>query len=101
VIQDFTNWSAAGHFACTWEAMNKRPVTQFLYDQTAPNDECRGTSLIGSDNKHRIPNFRSDHSGGGHFLFADGSVHFLGEQIEMRIYRALSTVAGGESEGIP
>jgi prepilin-type N-terminal cleavage/methylation domain-containing protein/prepilin-type processing-associated H-X9-DG protein len=51
--------------------------------------------------------FKSQHPGGGNFLFADGSVHFLKETIDMGnpnfsppinkgVYRQLSTVAGGE-----
>jgi prepilin-type N-terminal cleavage/methylation domain-containing protein/prepilin-type processing-associated H-X9-DG protein len=40
--------------------------------------------------------FRSRHQGGGHFARADGSVAFLDEVIEPRIYWALGTRAGGE-----
>jgi prepilin-type processing-associated H-X9-DG protein len=41
--------------------------------------------------------FRSAHPGGVQFALADGSVHFLVENIETRTYRALSTRAGDES----
>jgi prepilin-type processing-associated H-X9-DG protein len=45
--------------------------------------------------------FWSPHSGGAHFLFADGSVHFLRYSADS-ILPALSTRAGGESvEAIP
>lgn len=41
--------------------------------------------------------FGSRHVGGAHFIFADGHVDFLSENISLTIYRALSTRAGGES----
>ncbi len=50
---------------------------------------------------HATPNFRSDHSGGCQFLFADGSVHFLSETIDMLTYQQLSTAMGQETVVIP
>ena len=92
------NWASAGHLACTVDRLNKKPVTQFLFDQRDEILNCAG-SLANTDNPHRVPNFRSDHPGGGNFLYADGTVHFIQEEIEMSVYRALSTVAGSEIAG--
>ncbi len=46
-------------------------------------------------------NFRSDHSGGGNFLFADGSVHFLGDDIDMLTYQRLSTMRADDVVDLP
>lgn len=46
------------------------------------------------------PNFendlRSDHAGGAHAAFADGSVHFLNERMQLNTLAALCTRAGSE-----
>jgi prepilin-type N-terminal cleavage/methylation domain-containing protein/prepilin-type processing-associated H-X9-DG protein len=41
--------------------------------------------------------FRSRHSGGLHFAFADGAVHFINTSISLTTYRALATINGGET----
>ena len=40
--------------------------------------------------------FRSEHEGGVHMLFCDGSVKFISENIDMGTHRALCTRAGNE-----
>jgi prepilin-type processing-associated H-X9-DG protein len=88
--------------------MNKRPVTQSFHDYVGAN-VCRKSGLSApgtrgpttTDGYHVTPNFRSDHPGGCQFLFADGSVHFLQETIDMLLYQQLSTMAGGEIVSIP
>jgi prepilin-type processing-associated H-X9-DG protein/prepilin-type N-terminal cleavage/methylation domain-containing protein len=46
-----------------------------------------------------INNFSSRHSGGVHFVFADGHVQFLTSPVSQAVYEALSTRAGGEPLG--
>jgi prepilin-type N-terminal cleavage/methylation domain-containing protein/prepilin-type processing-associated H-X9-DG protein len=102
--------------ACTLEPMNKTPVTGAWahratlascnkslpghYRATNRLPPCRrvGDATCGH---HVSNNFRSDHPGGCNFLFADGSVHFLAEDIDMPLYQALSTMMGGELIEVP
>ncbi len=46
---------------------------------------------------HRTSNFRSNHKAGANFLYADASVHYIAENIDLATYRAMSTVRGGET----
>jgi prepilin-type processing-associated H-X9-DG protein len=41
--------------------------------------------------------FGSAHPGGAHFAYADGSVHFLGEDLDLSVYRELATRQGEET----
>ena len=45
--------------------------------------------------------FKSRHPGGAHFALADGSVRFVSETIDYRLYNELGTRAGGESVAAP
>ncbi|MBI3837233.1 MAG: DUF1559 domain-containing protein [Planctomycetia bacterium] len=94
--------------ACTLEPLNKSPVTPGVYtvakkkicDKSLPAAAgIKGGAFGGGP--HLTPNFRSDHPGGGNFLFADGSVHFLPEGVDMLVYQQLSTMAGAEIAVIP
>ena len=83
----------AGVWACTVQRPNKWPVTDNWIDLGAVQD-CRSSYQGG---KHSTSNFRSDHSAGLYFLFADGSVRWIATSIDLTEYRALGTIAGGET----
>lgn len=87
----------AGLWGCTIERPNKWPVTDSWIDVANPSD-CRPTTQGGT---HSTANFRSDHTGGVHFLLIDGSVRFISENIDLFLYRDLSTIAGGEAVTMP
>jgi len=44
--------------------------------------------------------FKSMHPGGAHFVMADGSVHFVNESVDHKIYRALATRNGNEPASV-
>lgn len=61
-----------------------------------PSLDWDGTFVRTGDGVHRTTNFRSDHRQGCNMLYADGSVHFIGQTVELSVYRALSTIRGAE-----
>jgi prepilin-type N-terminal cleavage/methylation domain-containing protein/prepilin-type processing-associated H-X9-DG protein len=52
-----------------------------------------GTCAVNCTNDHEVYSF---HPGGANAVFADGSVHFLGESINIRVLARMITRAGGE-----
>jgi prepilin-type N-terminal cleavage/methylation domain-containing protein/prepilin-type processing-associated H-X9-DG protein len=80
--------------------------------QIAPNTYCQlnqyGQPVQQPDNPARasdnwgiIFGFRSRHPGGTNFLFADGSVHFIQETIDMRTYQLLGCRNDGQPVDVP
>jgi prepilin-type N-terminal cleavage/methylation domain-containing protein/prepilin-type processing-associated H-X9-DG protein len=58
---------------------------------------CNATHLPNADFPIFDPDvFYSMHPNGANFLFGDGSVHFLGSNIDPNVYQYLATIAGGE-----
>jgi len=52
---------------------------------------------VPNDPHHHFDDFASYHPGGVHFLYGDGSVQRLNNQIDIAVYQALCTRAGGET----
>ncbi len=51
------------------------------------------------DPMDRVRNFGSLHPGGALFLFADGSVHFLDDNVDLALYQNLSRTADRQPPG--
>ena len=54
---------------------------------------------VPNDPHAHFDDFSSHHTGGTQFGLADGSVRFVSENLDRGIYRALSTIGGGELVG--
>jgi type II secretory pathway pseudopilin PulG len=54
----------------------------------------------GARTRAETTGFGSAHIGGSHFLLADGSVHFVRDDIDIVLYRSLSAIADGKPSSI-
>lgn len=105
-------------YGCTLEPLNKNPVTHTViavdtvplltclasvdWDAKYSGQDLDGDGVddgihVSQDLGHRTSNFRSDHKAGGNFLFADGSVQFINESVQDKVYRGMSTIQGNEA----
>jgi prepilin-type processing-associated H-X9-DG protein len=62
--------------------------------------ECLGgqysnSGHAGTNYDNQVP-IQSAHPGGAHLLFADGSVHFLAEDMELRLLKLLAMRDSGQ-----
>jgi prepilin-type N-terminal cleavage/methylation domain-containing protein/prepilin-type processing-associated H-X9-DG protein len=71
-------------------------LNQYGQPVTQPDDPTRST-----DNWGIIFGFRSRHPGGTNFMFADGSVHFIQENIDMMTYQLLGCRNDGRPVEVP
>ena len=82
---------------CVYSAKNVRwpinisldEVGYYAFDSNAPSGAPK--TLLFNDVM-----YGSRHPGGAQFAFADGSVHFLPETIDLTVYQDLATIDGGE-----
>ncbi len=85
----------ASVFGSTADRINKAFTTETLIDLSGYSDCSFGADADATSN------FRSQHVGGAHFLYGDGSVHFISENVDLNLYQALSTIQGGEVVSTP
>jgi prepilin-type N-terminal cleavage/methylation domain-containing protein/prepilin-type processing-associated H-X9-DG protein len=88
---------ANGEYRCT--------LYNHYFPPNAKEFDCMSARLVG-DPSIRFSAFgwraaRSKHPGGVNVLLADGSAHFVDENIALNIWRALATIEGNEIVDLP
>lgn len=66
-----------------------------------PNTRAPGGGALDPFDFQNTWGFRSSHPGTLQFALADGSVRTLSDEIDLDLYRALATIAGGETIALP
>jgi prepilin-type N-terminal cleavage/methylation domain-containing protein len=64
-------------------------------DVTGNSADRANPEVVG--NAERTTGYRSNHPGGAHLCMGDGSVSFVNEQIDVFVYNAMGSTAGGET----
>ena len=83
--------------------LDKKPVdaktTTWPADIAAEFEREAFTFEYSGDGYSTTGCFASRHPGGAHFVFGDGRVEFVNEDIAIGIYQAAATRAGGDDGG--
>lgn len=78
--------------------MGENCCTQYNHVATPNSKSCGGPGFPGSmTNMAMQVSANSRHTGGVHGMMADGSIRFVSENIDLNVWRALGTRAGGEA----
>ena len=92
VIGQYGFWHSAGGLAVVDVTMTTLAPVNYRADPSQPWNTCGCL---------RLSAFGSLHPGGANFALVDGSTRFVSEAIDMTVYRAVSTRAGGETASVP
>jgi prepilin-type processing-associated H-X9-DG protein/prepilin-type N-terminal cleavage/methylation domain-containing protein len=84
----------------TQSAPNSSSRDLFVLEQFCRNNPRNNLPCAGSTWELTTAASRSRHPGGVNVLFADGSVHFIRQTIDLATWQALGTIAGGEVLGV-
>lgn len=82
---------------CSWPHANSAFGTCAI----PPNVRRSGDKDYSPEDFGNTIGFRSQHPGGLQFAMADGSVHFIANSIDLKVYRGFATIQGGEIATLP
>lgn len=86
-------WCSNATTGTTSIPLNAKPACGSYYPATM----SKKAGLIAcKDDWTNNYSFASEHTGGGNFTLADGSVRFVSDSIDRDIYRGMATISGGE-----
>jgi prepilin-type processing-associated H-X9-DG protein len=94
----------AAYYGYYWASWSVQDVAQGVNGPgTVPGGRNESVDPLDGDGGNRHDEFfdevgfSSFHPAGAHYLFVDGSVHFIGEDISQSVLESLATRAGGET----
>jgi prepilin-type N-terminal cleavage/methylation domain-containing protein len=82
---------------CSWPYANNANGTCGI----GPNARNAAGAPYDPSDWPNVYSFHSLHVGGLHFAYADGSVHFITDGIDLPTYRAMATMQSGETLQVP
>jgi prepilin-type N-terminal cleavage/methylation domain-containing protein len=85
------------NYHCDWAFFNHATATCAIY----PNCKTPTGGEYGLTDWPNVYSFRSYHTRGLQFAMGDASVHFVSDDIDINIYRALATRASSEAVSLP
>ena len=76
--------------------MNPKVIMHSQYNTANTMTPGGPTGQAPCQTNGRLSEARSAHAGGCQFLFGDGTVRFISENVDQKVYVALYSIKGGE-----
>jgi len=97
-------WNVELHRGYMWASGEIRCASyNHFYPPNSPKYDCVANILTPGQQQYTAVGFkaaRSLHTGGVNLVLTDGSVRFVSNTVQMNVWQAISTRAGGETQGL-